>query len=388
MISVLIKRFISPADDLTNATARRICGIVCGAVGIAINVILFLAKLTVGLFSGSIAVVADAFNNLSDAGSSIVTLVGFRLAAQAPDEEHPYGHGRFEYISGLIVSVAILLMGVELLRSGIGKILHPSPVSVSPALFAVLLLSIVLKLYMASYNNRYGKKIDSAAMRATAIDSLGDCAATGAVLLAALIGAFSPLDIDGWAGVIVAGLILIAGVRSLRDTVTLLLGQAPSQEFIGTIKEIVNSHKDEVGGIHDLAVHDYGPGHIMVSLHLEVKGSDIYSMHEVVDGIEREISHRLGCETVIHMDPATEDSEQTVTVRGELEALIKERIDPGITIHDLRIVPGPSKTTFVFDSAIPARLSHKADDVKRKIESTVEENFENCIVVTKIDIQL
>lgn len=388
MISLLIKRFIDPADDLTNATARRICGVICGAVGIAINVILFLAKLTVGLLSGSIAVVADAFNNLSDAGSSIVTLVGFRLAAQAPDEKHPYGHGRFEYISGLIVSIAILLMGVELLRSGIGKILHPSAVSVSPALFAVLLLSIALKLYMALYNNRYGKKIDSSAMRATATDSLGDCAATGAVLLAALAGEFTSFNIDGWAGVIVAGLIFIAGVRSLKDTVTLLLGQAPSQEFIDTIKEIVNAHKEDAGGIHDLAVHDYGPGHIMVSLHLEVNGSDIYAMHEVVDSIEREISHRLGCETVIHMDPVANDSEQTVTVRGELEALIKERIDPDITIHDLRIVPGPSKTTLIFDSAVPARSCHNADAVKRKIESTVEENFENCIVVTKIDIQL
>lgn len=388
MISLLIKRFIGPRDNLTDPAARRICGAVCGAVGIAINVILFLAKLSVGLLCGSIAVVADAFNNLSDAGSSIVTLVGFRLAAQAPDEEHPYGHGRFEYISGLIVSVAILLMGIELLRSGLDKILRPAPVSASPALVAVLLLSIALKLYMASYNNRYGKKIDSAAMRATATDSLGDCAATGAVLLAALIGAFTPLNIDGWAGVIVAGLILIAGVRSLKDTVTLLLGHAPSREFTDTIKEVVNSHKDEVGGIHDLAVHDYGPGHIMVSLHLEVKGSDIYAMHEVVDSIEREIGHRLGCETVIHMDPVAEDSEQTVTVRGELEALIKEKIDPRITIHDLRIVPGPSKTTLIFDCAVPARLSNKANTLKRKIESEVENNFENCIVVTKIDIQL
>lgn len=389
MVTFLLNKYIKKHGCATEAARRQACGLICGLCGIAINILLFAAKLTVGVLSGSIAAVADAFNNLSDAGSSIVTLAGFRLAAQAPDREHPYGHGRFEYISGMIVSVAVILMGFELLRSGLGKILHPSAVEVSAPLMAVLVLSIGLKLYMAAYNNGYGKKINSAAMRATAADSLGDCAATGAVLLSAVVGALTPLNIDGWAGVAVAALIFIAGIRSFKSTVTLLLGSAPSPEFVRTVEETVRSYGDKgVVGIHDLAVHDYGPGRVMISLHAEVSGADIYAMHEVIDSLEREISQKLDCETVIHMDPSGEAHSRTDTLRTKLEAIIKERINSDVTVHDLRLSPGADKELLTFDSVIPAALAHEADAVKERIERAAEEAFPAYEAATKIDIRL
>ncbi len=385
MVSFLINKFIKNPENVSDPAVRRKYGLVCGGLGVLINMVLFLAKLAAGLISGSVAAVADAFNNLSDAGSSVVTLLGFRLAAQAPDREHPYGHGRFEYISGMIVSAAILLMGVELLRSGIGKIIHPSAVQVNPALIAALILSILMKLYMAMYNSSVGKKINSAAMRATAIDSLGDCAATGAVLLSAALAA-AGIAADGWAAALVSAFILIAGAQSFKATVALLLGKAPPEEFVEKINAIAASHGD-ILGIHDLAVHDYGPGRMMVSLHAEVSGEgDIFALHEAIDALEREISREMSCETVIHMDPV-EKSEGAPELKARLEELIKREVDGDITIHDLRLHRGEGHT-LTFDSAIPPRLSPEAEAVKLKIEAAVAEGFPGYRAETKIDIQL
>lgn len=383
MVSFFIKKFIADSADISSPAVRRAYGAVCGMCGIGINLLLFLGKLTAGLISGSIAIMADAFNNLSDAGSSIVTLAGFRLAAQAPDKDHPFGHGRFEYIAGLLVSVAILLMGGGLFRSGVEKIINPESVKISPLVFTILAVSILFKLYMAFYNNKYGKMIGSPALRATATDSLSDCAATTAVLIAALIEKLTGISADGWAGVLVAGFIIYAGIKSVRETVSPLLGHAPDDAFIRQIEETVMSHS-EARGIHDLAVHDYGPGRLMVSLHVEVNGEgSVYELHEVIDSMEREISQRLGCETVIHIDPVANDS---LALAYKVEQLIKQHIDPEITIHDFKAASGPKGDVLTFDSAVPNRLSAEADNIKGRIERLIKEEIGADSVNTKIDI--
>ena len=259
MISLLAKKFIKNREDVTSPAVRQAYGMLCGIVGISFNVLLFALKLLAGTLSGSIAITADAFNNLSDAGASIVTLLGFKLAGQKPDPEHPFGHGRLEYISGLIVSMVILLMGIELAKSAVEKILHPEAVEFTLLTGGILLASILVKLYMYLYNRAVGKKIGSAAMEATAMDSLSDCAATAAVLAATLIGHFTSLQIDGWCGIVVAALVLWAGIQAARDTISPLLGQPPAPEFVQRIEEIVLS-SPVVQGIHDLIVHDYNSG--------------------------------------------------------------------------------------------------------------------------------
>ncbi len=386
MVSFFINRLVSNRENISDPSVRRAYGEVCGIYGIAINVLLFLGKLVVGILSGSAAVIADALNNLSDAGSSIVSLAGFRLAAHAPDREHPFGHGRFEYISGMLISSVIVLMGFGLLRSGAEGIISPTEIDLSPALIAVLIASVLLKLYMAFYNNKYGKMLNSSSMRAAAADSLSDCAATGAVLLSSAVSALTSLNIDGWACLLVSVLIIIAGIKSFRETVDPLLGKAPDKDFVGGVKSIVMSH-DEALGIHDLAVHDYGPGHTMVSLHVEVDGSgNIYALHESIDAMEREISEKLGCEAIIHMDPVDEADPRLEKMKAQTLKLLRERIDAGISIHDFRIVPCPNGTRLIFDAAVPSKFGGDADGIKKKIEALVRESFEGCTAETKIDL--
>ena len=309
MIGFLASRFIKDYQNTSDAAVRRAYGVLCGAVGIAINLLLFALKLFAGTLAGSVAVTADAFNNLSDAGASIVTLLGFRLAGQKPDPEHPFGHGRLEYISGLIVSMVILLMGIELAKSAVEKILHPEAVEFTLLTGGILLASILVKLYMYLYNRAVGKKISAAAMQATAADSLSDCAATAAVLLATLAGYFLHWQIDG--------------VQAARDTLSPLLGQPPSEEFVQEIRDIVMANK-AVCGIHDLVVHDYGPGRVMISLHAEVPAhGDILALHDEIDNVEKKLHDRLGCEAVIHMDPIVTDDETTNAAHQKIASLVR-----------------------------------------------------------------
>ena len=323
MISLLAKKFIKNREDVTSPAVRQAYGMLCGIVGIGFNVLLFALKLLAGTLSGSIAITADAFNNLSDAGASIVTLLGFKLAGQKPDPEHPFGHGRLEYISGLIVSIVILLMGFELLRDAVGAILHPEAVECSVLTVAILLVSICAKFYMYCYNRGVGKKISAAVMQATAADSLSDCAATAAVLLATLAGYFLHWQIDGWCGLVVSLLILWAGVQAARDTLSPLLGQPPSEEFVQEIRDIV-MESQVVCGIHDLVVHDYGPGRVMISLHAEVPAhGDILALHDEIDNVEKKLHDRLGCEAVIHMDPIVTDDETTNAAHQMIASLVR-----------------------------------------------------------------
>ena len=322
MISLLARLFIKPDPAREEPETRRAYGVLCGIVGICLNVLLFAGKFLAGTLSGSIAITADAFNNLSDAGSSFVTLVGFQLAGQKPDSEHPFGHGRMEYVSGLAVSVLILLMGLELGKTSIEKILHPEPVDSSPLIFAILCASILVKLYMFLYNRRLGKKLASPAMEATAMDSLSDSVATAAVLIATLVGRFTGLEIDGWCGVLVAAFILWSGINAVRDTLDPLLGTPPTHEFVQRIRDLVMAHST-ILGIHDLIVHDYGPGRVMISLHAEVPANeDVLALHDEIDNVEKELREKLGCDAVIHMDPVVTDDGVTEETRRRVQTLV------------------------------------------------------------------
>lgn len=352
MISLLAKWLIPNRDKVENSEVRRAWGSLCGFMGIALNLLLFAGKLAAGALSGSIAVTADAFNNLSDAGSSVVTLLGFRLAGKKPDADHPFGHGRMEYVSGLAVAGLILLMGAELAKSSVEKILRPESVSFSWLAAAILLLSIGVKVYMYLYNKSVGKKIRSAAMAATASDSLSDTAATAAVLLAMLVGHWSGVQLDGWTGLLVALFILWSAVQAARDTVSPLLGQSPDPLLVKEIEELVMAH-DAVVGVHDLVVHDYGPGRRIISLHAEVPADgQVLALHDVIDNIEAELSRKLHCEAVIHMDPVVVGDPQVDALHKKVAALVRT-IDPRITIHDFRIVPGATHTNLIFDAVIP-----------------------------------
>lgn len=369
MITILARIFLKP-DGKTGAQLRKGYGVLCGAAGIFLNLLLFLGKLIAGLASGSIAVIADALNNLSDAGSSIVTLLGFQLAEQKPDHDHPFGHGRMEYLSGLVVSMLILWMGFELAQSSVGKILHPEPVASGWAVSAALCAAILVKLYMAFYNRSVGKRIGSAALEAAAIDSLSDCAATAAVLVSSLAERFTEAPLDGWCGLLVALFILWSGVRAAKTTIDPLLGTPPSAEFVGQIQDLVLSH-EQILGVHDLIVHDYGPGRRMISLHAEIPAEgDMLELHSRIDHIERELRSRLGCEAVIHMDPVSTGDGVTQETRRRVAELVR-CIDNSITIHDFRLVSRQDHTDLVFDAAVPFDFRLSDREVEEKIQNAV-----------------
>ena len=370
MIALLSKIFLKP-EGKTEAQLRKGWGILCGGTGVFLNLLLFLGKLLAGLASGSIAVVADAVNNLSDAGSSIVTLLGFQLAEQKPDHDHPFGHGRMEYLSGLLVAMLILLMGFELGQSSVEKILRPAPVASGWAVTATLCAAILVKLYMAFYNRRIGRRIRSTAMEAAALDSLSDCAATAAVLIASLIERYTSLILDGWGGLLVALFILWSGIQAVKTTMDPLLGTPPSPEFVEEIRSLVLSHQP-ILGVHDIIVHDYGPGRRMISLHAEVPASgELLELHSRIDHVERELRERLGCEAVIHMDPVCTDDGVTQETRKRVEALVR-CIDGGITVHDFRVVPRKGHAHLVFDAAVPFDFRLTDQEVEEKIKTAVQ----------------
>ena len=384
MISVLAKWLIPNREQVEDGAVRRAWGALCGFVGIGLNILLFAGKLVAGTLSGSIAITADAFNNLSDAGSSVVTLLGFRLAGKKPDAGHPFGHGRLEYVSGLIVAGLILLMGAELAKSSVDKILHPEAVTFSWLAAGILLASIGVKLYMYLYNRAVGKKIKSAAMSATAADSLSDTAATSAVLLAMVIGKLTDVQLDGWVGLVVALFILWSAVQAARDTISPLLGQAPDPMLVKEIESLVMAH-DTVVGIHDLVVHDYGPGRCIISLHAEVPADEqVLELHDVIDNIEEELAQKLHCEAVIHMDPVVVGDPTVTALHQQVAALVKT-IDPRISIHDFRMVPGQTHTNLIFDAVIPFDERLTRQQVADRIRQMVSEMEGDYRAVVKVE---
>ncbi len=387
MIAFLAEKFIKNSKNYGDAAVRGAYGALIGALFILLNALLFSAKLAAGLISRSVSVTADAFNNLSDAGSSVITLLGFKLASQKPDTEHPFGHGRLEYIAGLLVSAAIILMGFELFKTSVGRILHPAETVLSPLSAAILALSVAVKLYMALSSGRYARLLASPALRAVSRDSFSDCAATLLVLIGAIISRFTGLLLDGWIGALVSLFVLYSGISSGRETIAPLLGQMPDKEFVQKVRSIVLSEK-RITGLHDLVIHDYGPGRRMISLHAEVpveKGDDFFKIHEIIDETERRLTSELGCSATIHLDPTAPGDGRTERLRAKTLAALAE-IDPALTLHDFRIVPGERQTTLVFDVVMPFELKMSENEVVSRISAAVSGfEGEGCRAVVTVD---
>lgn len=373
--------------DGTEVEKRSIYGMVCGFVGIFFNIILFVGKLLAGIITSSISITADALNNLSDAGSSIVTLAGFKLAAQKPDSKHPYGHGRIEYLAGLAVAAVILIMGFELFRDSIGKVLHPQDTEFSYVVIFILLASILVKCYMAYYNYSIGKEIDSAAVRAAAMDSMSDCIATGAVLVTTVLNHLYGWQLDGYCGILVSLFIMYSGIQAARDSVDPLLGIEPDEEFLQQIEDISLSFDENIVGIHDLMVHDYGPGRKIISLHAEVPAdSNMIQIHDVIDNLEKKLSKDLGCMATIHMDPVVVNDPEVKELKHQVADLVKEVLE-AITIHDFRVVKGDTHTNLIFDMVVPFSCKctdrEMADMVADKIKEKLGNNYYAVIDVDR-----
>lgn len=366
---------------------REAYGIKCGIIGICLNVLLFTGKLLAGIFSKSVAVIADAFNNLSDAAASVVTVAGFKLSGKKPDADHPFGHGRMEYVAGLIVSFLILMVGLELLKSSVESILHPEKPDSSIFTVVTLIASICVKCIMYIYNHIIGKKISSPAMEATAKDSLNDCISTAVVLVTVIVSRLMPqlnLPLDGIAGLIVAVFILRSGYEAAKDTVDPLLGVKPEPEFVNEIEKCVLEHKP-ICGIHDLIVHDYGPGRVMISLHAEVPGDgNIFDLHEVIDEAEVAIADRFGCQVTIHMDPVDVNNPEIEKLKAYIKEVVK-KIDEALTFHDLRVVPGQGHTNVIFDIVRPNECALNEDDLKIAFRKAINDYNNHYFAVINID---
>ncbi len=384
MIELLSRIFIKDRDKVNDPAVRRAYGTLCSVYGIFLNVLLFAGKYFAGVLSGSVAIVADAFNNLSDAGSSIISLLGFAIAGKKPDLDHPFGHGRAEYLAGLLLSALIVVMGVELGKSSFEKIIHPEPVEAGLLPALILVASIAVKFYMSRYNKAVGRKISSPSMEATATDSLSDSIATTVVLLSMGVSYFFHVNVDGWAGLLVAAFIIFAGYNAMRDTLSPLLGKAPDPELVREIEETALAHP-EIVGIHDLIIHDYGPGRGFVSLHAEVNGKgEIFQLHDAVDQAEREIREKFGILATIHMDPIDCDNEQLNELRQAVAEKLTE-IDPRIKIHDFRMVPGPTHTNLIFDALVPAELKLGDRALEEQIAALVHSTWKKYYAVVDID---
>ncbi|MCI7473070.1 MAG: cation diffusion facilitator family transporter [Clostridiales bacterium] len=384
MTEFLVRHFVRDYQQVQDPAVRERYGVLSGGVGIFLNLLLSLGKFFAGVVTGSIAVTADAFNNLSDAGSSVVTLVGFKLAGQKADDGHPFGHGRIEYLAGLLVSLLILMVGVELGKTSVEKIIRPQEVAFSIMSVGILICSILIKLWMSLFNRKLGKRIRSAAMQATATDSLSDVVATSAVLAGTLIGHFAHVSIDGWIGVVVAVFILRAGWGAAKDTLNPLLGTAPDPELVKAIQQLVLSH-EQVVGMHDLVIHDYGPGRRMCSFHAEVpEGNDIMEAHDAIDHIEREIQEKFGIETTAHMDPIATGDSEVARLREQVSELVR-KIDPDMSIHDFRLTRGPRHSNLIFDVMVPHRCRLSDEEIRRRIAEAAEQVLPGCYVVLQLD---
>ena len=391
MIRLLAKWFIRGKNAESPERVRSAYGVLSGCFGIFLNLVLFTVKLVFGLLAHAVSLQADAFNNLGDAGSSVISLFGFRLASKKPDRDHPYGHGRFEYISGMFVSIAIILMGWSLFRNALGIVLHggePAYASHFIPSVCVMAAAIAVKLYMFLYNRALAKRFDSPTLRAVAFDSLSDTVATGAVLVSALITHYVKMPEwvrpDAWSGLLVSLFILYTGLKSVKETTAPLLGKCPDPEFVSAIEEATLSFEG-IGGVHDVIVHDYGPGRVFVSLHAEVPAdADVRDIHEVIDNAEKYLSDRFRCVATIHMDPIITDDPETARLRTfAVDALLA--IGPELSIHDFRAVQGPQNKTLLFDVSVPYTYTESDEALRERIENAVAERIPGCLADVTID---
>ncbi len=388
MVTLLSKIFIKNRKDYENPITRRAYGMLCSIMGIVLNIILFAVKLVIGLLTGSISIMADSYNNLSDAGSSLLSLFGFKFAGKKASDDRPFGHGRIEYIAGLVIAIIIVIVGITTLRDSISILINnetPDANAYSNVTAIVIIgLSILVKVYMIIYNMYYGKKINSQTMKAVGTDSLMDVISTSLVLACALIYRFTGVNLDGWCGALVSVFITYAGISAVKDTMGDLLGKRPDKELVDQICSIVLSHS-EILGVHDLVVHDYGPGRFMISLHAEVSGEeDIYRLHDVIDNAMSELDNQLGCVSIIHLDPICTSDERVTEFRIKVAKVVKQ-FDERITVHDFRMVEGPTHINFIFDAVVPHDLKVSDEVVKVELEKLINANFENTNSVIKIE---
>lgn len=386
MTEFLVRRLVRGAQNTEDPAVREAYGRLAGIVGVVCNVLLFVGKFLLGTLTGSVAITADAVNNLSDASSSIVTLIGFRLAARPADGGHPFGHHRIEYLAGLAVAAMILLIGVELVKTSIGKILHPANVECTAATILVLLASILVKLWLAHFNRTLGKKISSPALMATAADSRNDVITTAAVLLCAALSVATGLRLDGYVGLLVALFILWSGVSIAKDTIDPLLGAAPDESLVQAIASEIRGY-DGILGLHDLMVHDYGPGRRFASAHAEVDyRMDILDAHELLDDIERDVRAKLRVDLVLHCDPIVTDDAERNALRGRVLEYLTEQ-DERLTIHDFRVVRGSGHTNVIFDLVVPFDLEAKAGELKRGLEQALSADGKRYHAIITIDTE-
>lgn len=384
MTKLLISLFIKDKDNTGDNAVRGRYAALSSITGMMCNILLFIVKFIMGRLSGSIAVTADAFNNLSDAASSLVTLAGFRMSNKPADRDHPFGHGRMEYLSGLLISFLILLVGVEFVKSSAAKIITPKPIVFSWVVVIALVLSILIKLWMSVFYRYIGKKIDASPIMASVVDSVSDAGVTSVTLIAVITSLYTDLPIDGYMGIVVAGMIILAGYKTAKDTIDPLLGQPPSKELVGHIEEVMLSYP-QILGVHDLIVHNYGPGRIMATAHAEVAvDADILAAHDDVDSAEMQIARELNIHMVIHLDPINTNCEKTMLVKIMVENEVCT-IDPQLSIHDFRLVEGPTHTNLIFDVVVPHDLKLGESEIIKEITNRVKAVDEKYNLVITVD---
>ena len=384
MIDFLIRKFVPDHEKTTDTKVRTAYGKLSSVVSIVSNLLLFALKILAGILSASVAITADAFNNLSDASSGIITLLGFKMASKPADPEHPYGHARYEYLSGLLISVLILVIGVELFKSGVDKILHPQVTVFRWITAGILLASIAVKLWLCLFNRKIGILIDSGTLKAASADSRNDVLATAAVLASTVISHFTRIDLDGYMGVAVAAFILYSGVGMVKETISPLLGSAPDPETVQMIRDKIMNYPG-VLGTHDLMLHDYGPGRQFASVHVEVAAErDMMESHDMVDNIERDFLAHTGIHMVVHMDPIVTADPVVAELRLFLTNTVTE-MDPSLSIHDLRLVPAPTHTNVIFDCVVPHECSSCPTDVCHRIRERVKAVYPDYFCVITVD---
>ncbi len=384
MIKILSKIFIN--KTMTEEEVRGVYGVMCSTLGICLNILLCVFKLFAGIISSSVSITADALNNLSDAGSSIISLIGFKLAGQKPDSKHPYGHGRMEYISAFVVSAVIIAMGLALLKESVMKIVHPTDIDFSVVAVVIMITSIAVKAYMATYNLMIGKKISSVAMKAVASDSLGDCLATSVVLVTMLIARYQGINLDGVGGLIVSLVILFAGFSALKESIDPLLGTPPEEEYVEKIKKMVVEFDENIIGVHDLMIHDYGPGRKFISLHAEVPSDgDILVLHDIIDNLEKKLNKEFSCIATIHMDPIVINDPRVLDLKQRIKDILV-KIDNDLSIHDFRVVWGESHTNLVFDIEVPFACKYSEDKIVQDSEQLIKQELgKNYYTIIEVD---
>ena len=384
----LVRKFIKDSENVLDSNVRTSYANLAGTIGIITNSILFLIKLSVGIISGSVSILADAFNNLSDAASSIITIIGFKLASKPADAEHPFGHGRIEYITAMIVSFMVMLVGLQFVKTSFQKIINPTTVTFELIPFILLLISIGFKFWLSKFNKSIGNKINSSTLKATATDAMGDVFTSTTVVISFLLCKFTTLPIDGYIGIIVALAIVYSGFSLIKETLNPLLGETPDPILVNNINDMVMSY-DNITGVHDLIVHNYGPGRIMASLHAEIPSNiDIMEIHDIIDTAEREISKKLNIYLVIHMDPVCVDTDEIIEAR-KIVSDVLEKYKEVKSFHDFRVIRENDKKNLIFDIEVcPTRLSRPNDsrDLLSYIENDIKKKAPeyNCIITVDL----